>query len=79
MYVIWICSFDNGPFNPVTGAIILLVPDVFGENSVMYMFGVIERKLLVIISRFESMLRHSYINLIIAGCGGDVCAVNDTA
>ena len=25
------------------------------------------------------MLRHSYINLIIAGCGGDVCPVNDTA
>ena len=29
--------------------------------------------------RFESMLRHSYINLLIAGCGGDVCPVNDTA
>ena len=34
---------------------------------------------MVVISRFESMLRHSYINLIIAGCGGDVCPVNDTA
>ena len=43
------------------------------------MFAVVEGKLVVVISRFESMLRHSYINLIIAGCGGDVCPVNDTA
>ena len=42
------------------------------------MFAVVEGKLVVVISRFESMLRHSYINLI-AGCGGDVCPVNDTA
>ena len=42
------------------------------------MFAVVEGKLVVVISRFESMLRHSYINLIIAGCGGDVCPVNDT-
>ena len=43
------------------------------------MFAVVEGKLVVAISRFESMLRHSYINLIIGGCGGDVCPVNDTA
>ena len=43
------------------------------------MFAVVEEKLVVVISRFESMLRHSYINLLIAGCGGDVCPVNDTA
>ena len=28
-----VCSFDNGPFGRVTGAIILLVLDVFGEDS----------------------------------------------
>ena len=43
------------------------------------MFAVVEGKLVVVISRFESVLRHSYVNLIIAGCGGDVCPVNDTA
>ena len=43
------------------------------------MLAVVEEKLVVVISRFESMLRHSYINLLIAGCRGDVCPVNDTA
>ena len=43
------------------------------------MFAVVEGKLVVVISRFESMFRHSYINLIFTGCGGDVCPVNDTA
>ena len=43
------------------------------------MFAVVEGKLVVVISRFESMLRYSYINLLTAGCGGDVCPANDTA
>ena len=78
--MIWICSFDNGPFDRVTGAIILLVPDVFGENTVSCecLRWLKELKLVVVISCFESMLHHSYINLIIAGCGGNVCPVNDT-
>ena len=43
------------------------------------MFAVVESKLVVVVSRFESMPRHSYINLLIAGCGGDVCRADDTA
>ena len=43
------------------------------------MFAMVEGKLVVVISCFESMLCHSYINLIIVGCGGNVCPVNDTA
>ena len=43
------------------------------------MFAVVEGKLVVVISRFKSMLRHSYINLIIAESGGDVFPENDTA
>ena len=28
-----VCSFDNGPFDRVTSAIIVLVPDVFEEDT----------------------------------------------
>ena len=44
----------------------------------MRVFAVVKRKLVVVLPRFKTMLRHPNINLCITGSGGDSSLIDDT-